>query len=285
MRHKSTFRSSPRRSPQTIATLSILAVSFAVALGGAYYWDSVQQKDGNEMISVQEEEKENMDAQDPPAPKEKSEEPAAQPEEQTPTTVVAACDWVDSAYFTDAAFVGDSLTQGIQLYEIMDTNVVANRGINLSSVMDPEKIPTANGPSSVFKELERIQPKKIYILLGANDISWRDETNFKNAYGNLVDEVKKQHPDALLYLQSMLPVTEEYSNKDNGISNEKLTHYNELILQIAEEKGAYYLDVASCLRDESGALPSDVSPDGMHLNAPTYRKWFDYLKTHVVQEA
>ena len=57
--------------------------------------------------------------------------------------------------------------------------------------------------------------------------------------------------------------------------------YNKLLLDLANEKGCYYLDVHSALMDENGVLPEAASPDGIHLNAPYYKNWFNYLKTHV----
>ena len=43
------------------------------------------------------------------------------------------------------------------------------------------------------------------------------------------------------------------------------------------------MDVASCLADDTGALPEEVSPDGMHLPPEYYKKWFSYLQTHTVK--
>jgi glucan-binding YG repeat protein len=78
-------------------------------------------------------------------------------------------------------------------------------------------------------------------------------------------------------------VTGWYADEDNGIDNEKVVAYNKLLLDLANEKGCYYLDVHSALVNENGVLPDDMSPDGIHLNAPHYQKWFHYLKTHTVQ--
>lgn len=286
-----------RRNPQLTSTLVVLVISFAAALGGALYWDSVQKGDNtNVSMSVEDTEKEPSNKADDAKPEEvkdsensggETETQGQEPEKKEPErspTIVAECDWVDSEYFADAAFVGDSLTQGIQLYDIIDTHVVANKGINLYTVLDEDKIRVAEGYTSVLKELDRVQPKKVYILLGANDVGWRDEENFKELYSNLVDAIQKQHPEAVIYLQSMFPVTQSYSDTDNGITNEKLTQYNKEVLAVAEEKGVYYLDVASAMADSTGALPDEVSPDGMHINGSYYQKWFDYLKTHVVPE-
>ena len=216
-----------------------------------------------------------------------SEEPSEkQPQEikavtSTAGSTVAECAEVDASYFADAAFVGDSLTQGLQLYDILDTNVIANRGINLESIYKADKIRVAEGYTSVFAELERIQPAKIYIQLGMNDIAWRTEKDFTRLYGELIDKVHNEFPEAELYIQSIFPVTNWYALEDNGINNEKVVTFNQHLLELCVEKGCHYLDVHSALMDENGVLPDAASPDGIHLNAPYYKNWFNYLKTHV----
>ena len=297
MLHKRRRSVYARNKSYMMPTLAILVVSLLAALGGAIYWDKVQKEDHSKDITfvdqrvIQEEEislpdPEANDSATETVPAATTEEtPAVETEPEAPASVIVEeCVAVDPAYFTDAAFVGDSLTQGLQLYDILDTNVVANKGINLGTVYDADKIRVAEGYTSVLAELERIQPSKIYILLGSNDIGWRSESAFQELYAELVDTIQAQHPDAVIYLQSMFPVTQEYSDKDNGITNEKLALYNQEIIAVAEEKGCYYLDVASVLMDENGVLPAESSPDGMHLNAPYYKLWFQYLQTHVVPE-
>ena len=85
-------------------------------------------------------------------------------------------------------------------------------------------------------------------------------------------------------MQSILPVTQEFDDEREDISNEKINQYNELIVQIAENEDVYYLDVASAIKDENGCLPEDSNGDGMHFGTTYYNKWFDYLKTHTVTE-
>lgn len=274
---------SRRGKSYLLPTLVILFISAAAALGGALYWDKMQQEAENSIVaSTKEEDVLVSPEEQTPEPKQEQ-EPEPEPGPEPIPTVVPESEEADSTYFADAAFVGDSLTQGIQLYEVMETNVVANKGVNLYTALDEDKIRVAEGYASIIEVLEELNPKKIYILLGANDVGWRSESDFKKLYTELLDEIQKQHPESLVYLQSMFPVTKTYSETDNGITNEKLVEYNKIILEIAEERGIYYLDVASCLKDETGALPEAVSPDGMHLNPDYYKKWFSYLSTHTVK--
>lgn len=68
---------------------------------------------------------------------------------------------VSDEYFDDAAFVGDSITEGIKLYEIMsNATVIAARGINLDNVFTDDQIRTAQGNTTVMGALEQANPKK-----------------------------------------------------------------------------------------------------------------------------
>ena len=295
-----------RRNSTLMPTLLILVVALVAALGGAVYWDKVQEEQekeqallqqqmlleeeeirlptpANEEVSLVEEPEETP--AEAPEKNEESEE-TVPPADEEPVKVeanVPESAEADESYFADAAFVGDSLTQGLQLYDILDTEVIANRGINLESIYNPDKIRVAEGYTGVFNELERIQPKKIYVQLGMNDIAWRTEKDFSRLYGELIDKIHSDFPESILYVQSIFPVTGWYADEDNGIDNKKIVTYNKLLLDLANEKGCYYLDVHSALVNENGVLPNDMSPDGIHLNAPHYQKWFHYLKTHTVQ--
>lgn len=190
---------------------------------------------------------------------------------------------VPDDYFDDAAFVGDSITEGIKLYEIMsNASVVAARGINLDTVFTDDQIRTAAGNTTVLGALEAANPKKIYIMFGANGVGWFTPEHFTKVYTQFVQSVKKQHPDSQIFLQSILPVTQEFDDSRDDISNAKINQYNELVVNIAEAEDVYYLDVASAIKDEKGCLPEDSNGDGMHFGTKYYNKWFDYLKTHTV---
>ena len=194
---------------------------------------------------------------------------------------------VDSTYFDDAVFIGDSITDGIKAYGLMsNTTVLANKGLNPSTMLTAAKIKTENGYVTVLDALKMVQPapKKIYIMQGGNGIAWFEKDTFINLYGELIDNVRRICPDSIIYVQSILPVTPSYSDADNGITNEKINEYNNAIADLAQKKNVYFLNVASALKDENGALPEEASPtDGMHFGPTYYTKWFDYLKTHTVQ--
>lgn len=204
----------------------------------------------------------------------------------SPALVPESSPPVGDDYFADAAFVGDSITEGISLYvDNIDTTVVAAKGINLDTIYKEDAIRTQNGYVSVLQRLEQADPKKIYIMFGSNGVGWFTPEHFSKTYGDFVDKVVAQHPDSQIYLQSITPVTQNYAaNPENNIDNNKINEYNKLIIAIAEQKGLHYVDVASVLRGEDGALPEEQSGDGMHFGRECYDKWFSYLKSHVATE-
>ena len=191
---------------------------------------------------------------------------------------------VTSAYFDDAAFVGDSITTGIKLYEVMqNADVFASTGLGLGNILTQEVVRDGDQTLTILQALEQAQPGKIYIMLGANSLGSSNEWALEK-YGELVDAIKAQHPNSLIYIQSVLPIYEPTFNVRYGkdITNASIASFNESLCAMAAEKGVYYLDVASVFRDETGAMPEQYTPDGIHINSAQYIMWFDYLKTHAI---
>lgn len=190
---------------------------------------------------------------------------------------------VDDSYFDDAMFVGDSITTGISIYGVMsNATVVAATSLNPSSILSKAAIRDSNGNlHTVLETMSAYQPGKIYVLLGANGVGWIGEEDFIAYYRELIQKIKAQHPQAIIYVQSIFPVTRQKSSGESGIySNEKIDSYNEAIMKMSQEEEVYYLNVAEALRGPDGALPEEASTDGIHITPQYYQKWFDYLKTH-----
>ena len=313
------------RKKSLLIFLAVLILAAALALGVSAYWGKMQEKNEQqtaqaqaqgeipkEVLSQEQLEESDLSQSDSTEPTESTqsdstestgqtqpeqEQPQQQPSQPDVTELTSERILSSSAlvpnsgssvgdeYFDDAAFVGDSITEGIKLYEVMtNATVVAARGINLDNVFTDDQIRTAQGNSTVMGALEAAEPKKIYIMFGANGVGWFTEQHFTDVYTKFVQAVKEQHPDSQIYLQSILPVTQGFDDSREDISNDKINRYNELVVEIAEEQKVHYLDVASAFKDEKGCLPEDSNGDGMHFGNKYYQKWFDYLKSHTVAE-
>lgn len=199
------------------------------------------------------------------------------------TSPVPQGEKVENEWFEDAAFLGDSLTDGLLLYsDIRGAANLSYKGLTVQSVRTDEVIRVDGGKYTPLEALGQKTYGKVYILLGINELGWYNDQRFYDCYAQLVDLVRAAQPDAQIYLQTLLPVTAEKSESHEWLKNEKIAVYNDLIAQLAEEKEVYLLDAHAALADENGVLPADESTDGVHLTKAGYQCWADYLRTHTV---
>ena len=187
-------------------------------------------------------------------------------------------------YFSDAAFLGDSRTDGLLLYSgIKGATGLSYKGLMISELEDKKVKFTVSGiTDTVMGALEKTSYGKVYMMFGVNELGWYNDNRFYETYTQEVQRVKEVQPDAVIYLQSIIPVTQSKSDSHAYFTNENIRRYNEIIRQVAEEQEVYYLDVASALADENGALPEAGSTDGIHMTRDYYKLWYEYLQTHIV---
>ena len=196
------------------------------------------------------------------------------------TTAIGSGQVADS-YFDDAAFIGDSRTQGLQLYTgLPNATFYATQGLMVDTFFSKKFVKAGGGKHTIPDAMKNLTFKKVYIMLGVNELGWAYEKVFIQKYGEVVDKVKELQPDAKIYVQSILPVTKAKSDGDAIYNNTKISRYNELIEQMCREKGVTYLHVADAVGLDNGALPAGSATDGVHLNREYCYKWLDYLKTH-----
>lgn len=190
---------------------------------------------------------------------------------------------VEDGWFADAAFVGDSLTDGLLLYSgIRGAENLSYKGMTVQTVRTDKVIRLDGAKYTPLEALGRKTYGKVYILLGINELGWYNDQRFYDCYAQLVDLVREAQPDAQIYLQTLLPVTAEKSEDHEWLKNEKIDVYNALIAQLAEEKEVYLVDAHAALADENGVLPAEESTDGVHLTRSGYEVWADYLRKHTV---
>lgn len=188
---------------------------------------------------------------------------------------------VDNSYFDDAVFIGDSLTEGFQLHGgITNATYYGFKNLNVKDVFEKPLVPSGKSRIPVADALKQKSFGKYYIMLGANELGWVYPEVFTKKYGELIDLIRQTNPEAVVYLQSVLPVTEEVSTTSTLYSNDRINYYDELIAALAEEKSAVYLNVREAVQNSDGVLPDDAATDGVHLNKTYCLKWADYLRNH-----
>lgn len=195
---------------------------------------------------------------------------------------------VDNSYFDDAAFVGDSRTDGFMLYSGIGTGTnLTSNGLSIFKLAEKEALKIDGKKYTLLEALALEQYGKVYLSLGVNELGIHNDGRFYDSYCAAIDEIRKVQPNAVIYIQGLIPLNEkqieEYNGNKYNLTNEHLRVYNDLMRQAAEEKQVVYLDLYSEFADENGALPEGVSRDGVHLVKDACRQWLDYLKTHTVE--
>ena len=235
----------------------------------------------------QEKPKEEKPQEKKPEPKPVEEKPAPQPTGAYNFSKPAPKnEAVDLSYFDDAAFIGDSRTDGFLLYSGI------GRGKNLTSnglsifKLGTKKALTINGKEMTLLEaLAQQQYGKVYLSLGINELGYKDDNGFYKSYCDAIDQIRKLQPNAVIYIQGLIPVNEKRvaeTSKRAYLENDHLRVYNDLMKKAAKEKQVVFLDLYSDFVDGNGSLPYDSSKDGVHLNGKACKKWLGYLQTHTV---
>lgn len=226
--------------------------------------------------------------------------------EPTPTpTPVPAFDFtqpapetaaVEDDWFSDAVFIGDSRTDGLRLYSgIRGADFLAYKSLMIFHVVGNDQVDRKAVPlngvgdkKTVLEWLDEKQYAKVYLMFGVNELGYGNDSAFTDAFSRTVDEIRDRQPEAVLYIQSLVPIEPEKAHATNPASwlnNDNVARYNELLRQVCADKGVVYVDVASALVNDAGNLPPEGTTDGIHFTRSWYEKWYAYLKTHTVDPA
>lgn len=226
--------------------------------------------------------------QEPDLPADEPDVPVVDlPQPQIPSTYdysapVPENDPVGTDYFADAAFVGDSRTEGFWLYSgVKQGKLLCATGLTVFSV--DSKIMTG-GSQTVLDALCSGSFDKIYLGFGLNELGYIDRDSFVETYRQLIGTIRKTHPNAIIYIQNLIPVNDgkaRASGHKGHVNCDRIRLYNELIAQIAREEELPLLDLYSAFAVD-GQLPAEASRDGVHPLPAYYKKQLDYLLTHTV---
>ncbi len=172
----------------------------------------------------------------------------------------------------DIVFLGNSITDGGEFSELFDDITIKNRGISSDVI------------SGVIERLYQVvdhSPSKIFLLIGINDVSHNLSVDrLAEEYGKLVREIREKAPDTRLYIQSVMPINNDFGRYRNLKGKEStVVRFNERIKEIASVNGAVYVDLWPALADPStGKLKKEFTNDGLHLLGKGYKAWADAIR-------
>lgn len=243
----------------------------------------------------------SLPATSEPSSSEVSESPAVEepiapaiappPEEPAPaaydfTQPAPVSEAVDIDYFRDAAFVGDSRTDGFLLYSgVKGAKNLTSNGLSIFQLAEKKALTIKGEKYTLLEALALEEYGKVYLSLGINELGVNDDEGFYRSYCEAIDAIRAIQPKAVIYIQGLIPLNEgviAQTIKRDYLTNEHLRIYNDLMRKAAQEKQVVFLDLYSEFVDENGELPAEASRDGVHLHKEYCQKWLAYLQTHTV---
>lgn len=209
-------------------------------------------------------------------------------------SLLAACDSADWSWFDDAVFIGDSVSFKLQNYVAAQrkndpgffggaqflTSLSLGSGNALWEVSDKSVHPAYRGEKMrLEKSVPLTGAKKVYMMLGMNDIAVYGINGAVENYCKLMDLILENAPGVEFYIQSVTPICQ--GRERGSPNNANLVRYNAALEQMCRERGIHFVDVAQVMRDASGCLPRQycVDPDemGIHVTDLACRVWLGYL--------
>ena len=172
---------------------------------------------------------------------------------------------------SDIIFLGNSITHFGEWGEIFNNKHVKNRGISGDIVQ------------GVYDRLDPIlkgQPKKIFLLIGINDVSHNvTADSIVNGISKIVGKIASESPRTKLYVQSVFPVNDSF-NMFLGATKkgDVVIEINKGLRKLCQERGFTYIDVYSALKSsDSEKLNPNYTNDGLHLLGEGYMVWKSVL--------
>lgn len=201
-------------------------------------------------------------------------------------------------YYGESVFIGDSIMLGFRNYSAKKTNFVHDiqflavgsysAGNALKPVKGDNVHPKYKGKKyQVWDAVSLMDCKRVFILLGMNDIALLGLEGARDAYKEVIDKIVEKSPDVEITVISVTYTLKGEGTK--GLNNDNIAKYNVLLQEMAKENGWEYLDLCTPVSDGKGNLAEGYCSDGfVHLSKSAYARWekelIKYEKLHPAQE-
>lgn len=203
----------------------------------------------------------------------------------------------EPSFLEHAVFVGDSVTLKLKNYVTKKrksepgyfgtasflTAGSMGSGNALKPLGEDSIHPYYNGEKALLEDsAAKIGAKKIYLMLGINDVAPYGVQGAADNLEKLTQRFCDKISGVTVYIQSATPMLANKQKKT--LNNANLDRYNELVSKICEKHGWYFLNVASVMKDSTGALKKDYCSDpddlGLHFTDAACEVWVHYILTH-----
>lgn len=160
--------------------------------------------------------------------------------------------------FKDVYIVGDSLMNGLEAYNILNSNHLVTQVSASLYHLD-----------SNINKIIKMNPPVLILHYGVNMISTDRKylNNYITMYTSLISKLQKALPDTRIIVSGIFPVDRSVATaKRFGMINE----YNKNLTDMCKKLDIEYMDSSSVLK----AHPECYGGDGIHLSKAFYEKYW-----------
>lgn len=182
---------------------------------------------------------------------------------------------VDLTWFDDALFIGDSRTVGLRDYTDLaeHADFYCETSLTIYKVMEKE----FKGKGTILEALKKKDYKKIYLMVGINELGTGTTENYLEKYTEVVEALREAQPDAVIYVQAVMRVSQKKNDQDKIFNNDNINARNHAVATLADNRHIFYIDVNEVVCDEQGALKEEYTHDQIHLLGKYNELWKEFL--------
>ncbi|MBQ0041487.1 MAG: hypothetical protein KBS56_05605 [Clostridiales bacterium] len=164
--------------------------------------------------------------------------------------------------FSTSVILGDSLTEGLDVYGWLPNSVVFSK-VGGSIVYGDD----------VFAKAAKTKPEYAFFAYGMNDMGnySGNDKNFIAKYTSLLEKFKKTSPKTMIIVNSITTPTKAARAGNKSIRNYK--KFNKAIKKMCKKQHYIYLDITDILPDN----PDLYAGDGIHAAPAYYPLWMDRM--------
>ena len=163
-----------------------------------------------------------------------------------------------------AVFLGDSITEYWRQGDpAFFSNIVQNRGISGQT--------TAQMVLRFYPDVVALKPRVVHIMAGTNDVAGNlgvvsDDT----IVANLIAMLDMARANRIVVALASIPPARFLSWKPGLTPAPRIAALNLRLKQLAEARGAVFVDYHARLRDDRGGFQAALANDGVHPNRDGY---------------
>ncbi len=174
----------------------------------------------------------------------------------------------------DIVFLGNSIADGSEWYELFNDKKIKNRGIS------------GDVTAGVIHRLDEVvnrKPSKIFLLIGTNDLARgiKPDSIIKNIL-LIANYAKQTSPATRLYVQSILPVNNVFGKFSSHTSNtDAILTLNNSLNKLAATNNFTFINLYPFFLNTNGRMDTRYSNDGLHLLGEGYLLWKHIIYPYV----